>query len=95
MRVFDELQRLERLSEQVEQKVSRLEEENTALKNQLLAYQKKLSNQEEALEDFKNQIKISKIVRNIPVENKASAELKGRIDDYIKEIDKIITYLSE
>ncbi|MBD3630203.1 hypothetical protein [Cyclobacterium sp.] len=95
MRVFDELQRLERLSEQVEQKVSRLEEENIALKNQLLEYQKKLSDQEEALEDFKNQIKISKIVRNIPVENKASAELKGRIDDYIKEIDKIITYLSE
>ncbi|NHE55511.1 hypothetical protein [Cyclobacterium plantarum] len=95
MRVFDELHRLERLSEQVEQKFSRLEEENTALKNQLLEYQKKLSDQEEALEDFKNQIKISKIVRNIPVENKASAELKGRIDDYIKEIDKIITYLSE
>lgn len=86
---------MERLSEQVEQKFSRLEEENTALKNQLLEYQKKLSDQEEALEDFKNQIKISKIVRNIPVENKASAELKGRIDDYIKEIDKIITYLSE
>ncbi|MFO7823169.1 MAG: hypothetical protein R6V72_04465 [Cyclobacterium sp.] len=95
MKVFDELQRLERLSEQVEQKVSRLEQENSALKNQLLDYQKKLSDQEEALEDFKNQIKISKIVRNIPVENKASAELKGRIDDYIKEIDKIITYLSE
>jgi len=95
MKVFDELQRLERLSEQVEQKVSRLEQENSALKNQLLGYQKKLSDQEEALEDFKNQIKISKIVRNIPVENKASAELKGRIDDYIKEIDKIITYLSE
>lgn len=86
---------MERLSEQVEQKVSRLEQENTALKNQLLDYKKKLSDQEEALEDFKNQIKISKIVRNIPVENKASAELKGRIDDYIKEIDKIITYLSE
>ncbi|SHN03594.1 hypothetical protein SAMN04488057_105357 [Cyclobacterium lianum] len=95
MRVFDELQRLERLSEQVEHKVSRLEQENTALKNQLLDYKKKLSDQEEILDDFKNQIKISKIVRNIPVENRASAELKGRIDDYIKEIDKIIAYLSE
>ncbi|WP_162342083.1 MULTISPECIES: hypothetical protein [Cyclobacterium] len=95
MKDFEELQKLERLTEQVEQKVRLLEQENSALKNQLLSYQKKLSDQEEALEDFKNQIKISKIVRNIPVENKASAELKGRIDSYIKEIDKIITYLSE
>ncbi|WP_339905856.1 hypothetical protein [uncultured Cyclobacterium sp.] len=95
MRVYEELQRLDNLAEQVENKVKLLEQENTALKNQLLVYQKRLSDQEEALEDFKNQIKISKIVRNIPVENKASAELRGRIDDYIKEIDKIITYLSE
>ena len=77
MKVYEELQRLESLSEQVEKKVKFLEQENTALKNQLLAYQKKLLEQEEALEDFKNQIKISKIVRNIPVENKASAELRG------------------
>lgn len=95
MKVYEELQKLETLSEQVEKKIRLLGQENTALKNQLLVYQKKLSDQEEALEDFKNQIKISKIVRNIPVENKASAELKGRIDDYIKEIDKITTYLSE
>lgn len=95
MKDFEALHKLERLTEKVEQKVRLLEQENTALKNQLLSYQKKLSDQEEALEDFKNQIKISKIVRNIPVENKASAELKGRIDSYIKEIDKIITYLSE
>ncbi|GAB2995426.1 hypothetical protein GCM10027284_12590 [Cyclobacterium sediminis] len=95
MKVYEELQRLDNLAEQVENKVKLLEQENTALKNQLLVYQKRLSDQEEALEDFKNQIKISKIVRNIPVENKASAELRGRIDDYIKEIDKIITYLSE
>lgn len=95
MKDSEELQKLERLTERVEQKVRLLEQENTALKNQLFSYQKKLSDQEEALEDFKNQIKISKIVRNIPVENKASAELKGRIDSYIKEIDKIITYLSE
>jgi DNA-binding protein H-NS len=95
MEINEELQRLKILSGQIEKKVKLLEQENTALKNQLLANQTKLSEQEEALEDFKNQIKISKIVRNIPVENKASAELKGRIDDYIKEIDKIITYLSE
>jgi DNA-binding protein H-NS len=94
MEINEELQRLKILSGQIEKKVKLLEQENTALKNQLLANQTKLSEQEEALEDFKNQIKISKIVRNIPVENKASAELKGRIDDYIKEIDKIITYLS-
>jgi hypothetical protein len=95
MKINEELQRLEILSGQIEKKVKLLERENIALKNQLLANQIKLSEQEEVLEDFKNQIKISKIVRNIPVENKSSAELKGRIDDYIREIDKIVTYLSE
>ncbi|MFC4872764.1 hypothetical protein [Negadavirga shengliensis] len=93
--VFEELQRLEKLAEQVARKVRLLEQENTALKNQLLSYEERMREKEEALEHFKNQIKISKIVRNIPVENKESAELRGRIDNYIKEIDKIITYLSE
>jgi chromosome segregation ATPase len=93
--VYEELQRLEKLTEQIMRKLQLLEKENNALKDQLLGCQKEILGKEEAIEHFKNQIKISKIVRNIPVENKESAELRGRIDNYIKEIDKIITYLSE
>ena len=72
-----------------------LEKENEELHKELLESQQTIREKEDALENFKNQIKISKIVSNIPVENNASAELRGRIDNYIKEIDKIITHLSE
>lgn len=46
------------------------------------------------LDDFKNQIKISKIVDNINPEDGSSSELKKKVDDYIQEIDKCIAYLS-
>lgn len=93
--VYDELQRLEKISEHVIRKVKMLERENDGLKRELTEVRNELKEKEVLLESFKNQIKISKIVKNIPVENIESAELRGRIDDYIKEIDKIITYLSE
>jgi phage shock protein A len=92
--IHDELQRLERLANQVVRKIHVIEQENAVLKQELAEAQKLAREKEESLEDFKNQIKISKIVNNIPVENKASAELKERINNYIKEIDKIVDYLS-
>lgn len=85
---------MERLAGQVAQKIRQVEQENAALKKELADTRKMILQREESLEHFKNQIKISKIVNNIPVENKASAELKERIDNYIKEIDKVIDYLS-
>ena len=92
--IHDELQRLERLANQVMHKIRSMEQENAALKQELAEAQKLAREKEDSLENFKNQIKISKIVNNIPVENKASAELKERINNYIKEIDKIVDHLS-
>lgn len=92
--IHDELQRLERLANQVTRKIQLMEQENAALKQELAEVKKLVQEKEESLEHFKNQIKISKIVNNIPVENKASTELKERINNYIKEIDKIVDYLS-
>lgn len=92
--IHDELQRLERLANQVTRKIQLMEQENAALRQELAEVQKLAREREESLEHFKNQIKISKIVNNIPVDNKASTELKERINNYIKEIDKIVDYLS-
>ena len=92
--IHDELQRMERLANQVTRKIQLMEQENAALRQELAEVQKLAREREESLEHFKNQIKISKIVNNIPVDNKASTELKERINDYIKEIDKIVDYLS-
>lgn len=76
-------------------KLEQLELDKQALEEQVGLLQQELQEKEASLDHFKNQIKISKIVNNIPVENIASAELRNRIDNYIKEIDKIITHLSE
>ncbi|GGZ39886.1 hypothetical protein GCM10007049_36610 [Echinicola pacifica] len=93
--IHEELQHLQQLANKVTKKMDFLEQENHALRQRVGSLLEELQEKEESLEYFKNQIKISKIVNNIPVENMASAELRNRIDNYIKEIDKIITYLSE
>jgi len=93
--IHEELQQLQALANRVTRKLEQLELENQSLRDQLGGLKSEMEEKEASLEHFKNQIKISKIVNNIPVENIASTELRNRIDNYIKEIDKIITYLSE
>ena len=41
-----------------------------------------------------NKFKISKIVDNIGADKSETAELKNKLDEYIKEIDKFIAHLS-
>ncbi|KEO74408.1 hypothetical protein [Anditalea andensis] len=93
--IHEELHRLERLAHQITKKLQQVEAEKAALKEELDMAKTILRERDESLDHFKNQIKISKIVNNIPVENTESAELREKINNYIKEIDKIITYLSE
>ncbi|GAB3648850.1 hypothetical protein GCM10028791_13240 [Echinicola sediminis] len=93
--IHEELQQLQAVANKVTKKIEQLELENQSLRDQLGGLRQQMEEKEASLEDFKNQIKISKIVNNIPVENIASTELRSRIDNYIKDIDKIITYLSE
>lgn len=93
--IQEELQRLEKLAQQVGRKLTQLEQDNQALRDEIHATRRRLDEKEQALEDFKNQIKIAKLVNSIPVEEMESAELREKINHYIKEIDNIIAYLSE
>ncbi|HMQ00756.1 MAG TPA: hypothetical protein PKC24_13330 [Cyclobacteriaceae bacterium] len=65
---------------------------NTQLENQAL--RQELSQREEQINGFKNQFKIAKLVDNIDPEGGHNPELKSKIDEYIKEIDKCIAHLS-
>jgi hypothetical protein len=71
-----------------------LKEEIKTLKTENQELKSGLKGREEQLHNFKNQIKISKIVDNINPEDGSSSELKKKVDDYIREIDKCIAYLS-
>jgi predicted nucleic acid-binding Zn-ribbon protein len=93
--IQEELQRLEKLAQQVGRKLTQLEQDNLSLREEIQSTKRKLEEREQALEDFKNQIKIAKLVNSIPVEEMESAELREKINHYIKEIDNIIAYLSE
>jgi predicted RNase H-like nuclease (RuvC/YqgF family) len=71
-----------------------LKEEIKALKTENQELKASLKGRDEQLFNFKNQIKISKIVDNLNPEDGSSLELKKKVDDYIREIDKCIAYLS-
>jgi regulator of replication initiation timing len=71
-----------------------LKEEIKSLKTENQELKAGLKSRDEQLGNFKNQIKISKIVDNISPEDGSVSELKKKVDDYIREIDKCIAYLS-
>ena len=62
--------------------------ENVQLKNVIKA-------KDDQIDHFQNKIKISTIVDSISVGESEATEVKNKIDDYIKEIDKCINQLSK
>jgi len=85
----------------LERKLLVLLNEHKALKDELKRL--KLENHElkadvkkrdEQLSHFKNQIKITKIVDHINPEDGSISELKRKVDEYIREIDKCIAQVS-
>lgn len=91
-----ELQALERKIHLLLKDHKSLKEENQFLKNENLQIKSVLHEKEEQINSFQNQIKITKIVNSIAVdtENENTTELKLKINEYIKEIDKCIAHLS-
>jgi chromosome segregation ATPase len=85
----------------LERKILVLLNERKALKEELQGIKSEnhelkagLKTRDEQLFNFKNQIKITKIVDQINPEDGSASELKRKVDEYIREIDKCIAYLS-
>ena len=72
----------------VKQELAQCQVEKAELREELKA-------REEQISSFQNKIKISKIVDRIDTDGEDSTELKKKLDDYIKELDKCIAYLSQ
>ena len=88
--------------EELELKLQKLSKEYNALKMELKASRQDnkelkhvVERQNEDLKNFQNQDKISKIVSSVAEDTQKSTELKLKINEYIKEIDKCIAHLSE
>ena len=54
-----------------------------------------LTSKDQQISDFHNKKKITTIVDSISVGESEATEVKNKIDDYIKEIDRCISQLSK
>lgn len=80
------IQQLIQAYESQRKKTSDLAYENSTLKEEIEGLKAKLSN-------FQNQDKIAKIVSSTTVEKDESVELKNKLNEYIKEIDRCIAHM--
>jgi len=85
----------------LERKILVLINEHKALKDEVRSLKlenhdlkSSLKGRDDQLLNFKNQIKITKIVDNINPDDGSVSELKKKVDEYIREIDKCIAHLS-
>ncbi len=93
-RVITEFTSLERKLNLLLGEFKNLKEELSILRNENSELKNIIKTRDEQLSNFQNKNNISKIVNTISVEED-NTELKRSIDNYIREIDKCIAYLSK
>ena len=71
-----------------------LKEEVKGLKKENQDLRAAVRVRDEQIAGFHNQLKITKIVDSLNPEDGSVSELKKKVDDYIREIDKCIAHLS-
>jgi regulator of replication initiation timing len=71
-----------------------LKEELKGVKSENQQLKAALKARDEQITGFHNQLKITKIVDNLNPEDGSVLELKKKVDEYIREIDKCIAHLS-
>jgi len=71
-----------------------LKEEIRTLKSENQELKAAIKIRDEQITGFHNQLKITKIVDNLHPEDGSVSELKKKVDEYIREIDKCIAHLS-
>lgn len=87
-KVENQLKKLVDLHLLLKNEKEELSQQNSRLKTEIESLKGQISN-------FQNQDKITKIVTNTTVEKEESIELKHKLNEYIREIDKCIAHLSE
>jgi regulator of replication initiation timing len=85
----------------LERKLSVLVKEYHSLKENLLLLQDEnqqlkqvIDQKQQQVDQFQNKAKISKLVNTIGANENEAADLKRKLDEYIKELDKCIAHLS-
>lgn len=71
-----------------------LKEELKSLKSENQDLKAAIRARDEQITGFHNQLKITKLVDSLHPEDGSVSELKKKVDEYIREIDKCIAHLS-
>lgn len=71
-----------------------LKEEIRTLRNENQELKEAIRQRDEQIAGFHNQLKITKIADNLYPEDGSVSELKKKVDEYIREIDRCIAHLS-
>src|SRR5688572_11858834 len=93
-----QLKQLESIESKVHKLLSRYEQAQKALavaQQEIKRLELEVSRREAEIKNFQNQENISKIVDTIAADPANSTELKLKINEYIREIDKCIAYLRD
>jgi hypothetical protein len=93
-RLYTELQALERKIRLLLNEHHVLVKENEMLKKENVDLQNVIRNKDTQLADFQNRINITTIVDSITAGDVHVSEVKEKLNEYIKEIDKCIHYLN-
>ena len=93
-RLYTELQALERKIRLLINENHVLVKENEMLKKENVDLQNVIRNKDAQLADFQNRINITTIVDSITAGDVHVSEVKEKLNEYIKEIDKCIHYLN-
>lgn len=93
--LYREIQNLERKIQLVLNENKKLKGDLSQAKSENHELKTRIESQSTNLTSFQNQVKISKLVNNMVVEESDSTELQEKLDGYIKEIDKCIAHLAE
>lgn len=94
-RLNTELQSLERKIRLLLNELNALKKEHEFVQEENLNLKSLLSSKDKQLHDFQNKINISTIVDSIETGESEVSEVKEKLNEYIKEIDKCIQYLNK
>jgi len=93
-----QLQQFQQIEDKLRKLLSRhadVQQRLTNAQDQIKALEAKLEEKDQQIKNFQNQENIVKIVDTIAGNPANSTELKLKINEYIREIDKCIAYLRD
>lgn len=94
-RLNTELQNLERKIRFLLNEYHSLQKEHESLKEENHSLKETIASKDKQLLDFQNRLNITTIVDSIETGESEVSEVKNKLSEYIKEIDKCIQYLNK